>query len=117
MASWSVTIDVERGEAEEVAAALMEEGAGGVEVRDGEGMPMPGHRASRRPGGRWWWPCSRTAAEAAAAAGERGGELEELPDQDWGERWKEGLDAAPHRPGLRPAQLDRRPRRRPGWSR
>ena len=42
MASWSMTIDVVRGEAEDLAAALMEEGASGVEVRDGEGLPMPG---------------------------------------------------------------------------
>ena len=90
MASWSVTVDVERGEAEEVAAALMDEGAGGVEVRDGEGIPMPG---SRQPAaGRALvvaWFADR--AEATWAAGERGGDLEELPDQDWGEKWKEGL--------------------------
>ena len=90
MASWSVTVDVERDEAEEVAAALMEEGAGGVELRDGEGIPMPG---SRQPeAGRALvvaFFAERAAAAEAAAA--RGGSLAELPDQDWGEKWKEGL--------------------------
>ena len=90
MASWSVTVDVERGEAEEVAAALMEEGAGGVEVRDGEGIPMPGMvqpAAGRALVVAWF----AGREEASWSAGERGGTLEELPDQDWGEKWKEGL--------------------------
>jgi ribosomal protein L11 methyltransferase len=90
VASWSVTVDVERGAAEDAAAALMEEGASGVEVRDGEGVPMPG---SRQPeAGRALvvaWFADRGLAEAAARP--RGGALEERPDQDWGERWKEGL--------------------------
>ncbi len=90
MASWSVTVEVERSEADEVAAALMEEGAGGVEVRDGEGIPMPGMlqpAAGRALVVAWF----AERDDATWAAGERGGELEELPDQDWGERWKEGL--------------------------
>jgi ribosomal protein L11 methyltransferase len=90
MASWSVTIDVERSEAEEVAAALMDEGAGGVEVRDGEGIPMPG--MAQPAAGRALvvaWFAERD--DATWVAGERGGLLEELPDQDWGEKWKEGL--------------------------
>ncbi len=90
MASWSVTVDVERGAAEEVAAALMEEGAGGVEVRDGEGIPMPGMvqpAAGRALVVAWF----TGRVEASWSAGERGGTLEELPDQDWGEKWKEGL--------------------------
>jgi ribosomal protein L11 methyltransferase len=81
---------VERGEAEEVAAALMEEGAGGVEVRDGEGIPMPG--MAQPAAGRALvvaWFAERD--DATWVAGERGGLLEELPDQDWGEKWKEGL--------------------------
>jgi ribosomal protein L11 methyltransferase len=90
VASWSVTIDVERGEAEDLAAALMEEGASGVEVRDGEGLPMPG--ALQPAAGRalvvaWF----ADQEEGAAAASQRGAVLEEVPDQDWGERWKEGL--------------------------
>ncbi len=91
MASWSATIDVVRGEAEDVAAALMEEGASGVEVRDGEGMPMPGARqpaAGRALVVAWF----TDREEGAAAAGRRGVALEEVPDQDWGERWKEGLE-------------------------
>jgi ribosomal protein L11 methyltransferase len=90
VASWSVTIDVELGEAEEVAAALMEDGAGGVEVRDGEGLPMPGVR--QPAAGRALllaWFADRDAA--AAAASSHGVRPEEVPDQDWGERWKEGL--------------------------
>jgi len=71
VASWSVTIDVERGEAEEVAAALMEEGAGGVEVRDGEGVPMPGVRqpaAGRALVVAWFAGRDEAAAAAASAA-------------------------------------------------
>jgi ribosomal protein L11 methyltransferase len=90
VASWSLTIDVERGEAEEAAAALMEEGAGGVEVRDGEGIPMPGSRQPA-PGRALVVAFFADRGQAATAEGERGGQLEELPDQDWGERWKEGL--------------------------
>jgi ribosomal protein L11 methyltransferase len=90
VASWSLTIEVERGEAEDAAAALMEEGAGGVEVRDGEGIPMPGTRQPE-PGRALVVAFFADRGEAAAAAGLRGGQLEELPDQDWGERWKEGL--------------------------
>jgi ribosomal protein L11 methyltransferase len=90
VASWSVTVDVGVGVAEEVAAALMDDGASGVEVRDGEGVPMPG---SRQPGaGRALvvaWFAGRD--DAIRVAGERDGALEELPDQDWGETWKEGL--------------------------
>jgi ribosomal protein L11 methyltransferase len=91
VASWSATIDVVRGEAEDVAAELMEEGASGVEVRDGEGMPMPGARqpaAGRALVVAWF----ADRDEAASAASRRGVALEEVPDQDWGERWKEGLE-------------------------
>jgi ribosomal protein L11 methyltransferase len=90
VASWSVTIDVERATAEDVAVALMDQGAGGVEVRDGEGLPMPG---SRQPAAGRALVVAFFAdrGEALAAADQRGGLLEELLDQDWGERWKEGL--------------------------
>jgi ribosomal protein L11 methyltransferase len=119
VASWSLTIDVERDRAEELAAALMEEGAGGVELRDGEGLPMPGSRQPE-PGRALLvaWFADREAAVAAAAG--RGAEPEELPDQDWGERWKQGLAplrigrvfvrpswiAAPTPPGMVEVTLD-----------
>jgi ribosomal protein L11 methyltransferase len=90
VASWSVTIDVDRGGAEDAAAALMEEGAGGVEVRDGEGLPMPGSQQPA-PGRALVVAHFAERDQAVAAAGPRGGRLEELPDQDWGQRWKEGL--------------------------
>jgi ribosomal protein L11 methyltransferase len=85
-----LTIDVERGDAEDQAAALMEEGAGGVEVRDGDGIPMPG---SRQPeaGRALVVAYFADREEARASASRRGLALEELADQDWGERWKEGL--------------------------
>jgi ribosomal protein L11 methyltransferase len=90
VASWSVTVDVERGEAEDLSVALMEAGAGGVEVRDGEGIPMPG--VTQPAAGRALVVAFFAGrGDAVAAAGEHGGRLEELPDQDWGERWKEGL--------------------------
>jgi len=90
VASWSVTIEVERGEAEALAAALMEDGAAGVEVRDGEGIPMPG--VAQPEEGRALvvaWFAERD--DATWAARERGGRLEALPEQDWSETWKEGL--------------------------
>ncbi len=119
MASWSVTIDVELDEAEELAAALMEDGASGVEVRDGEGIPMPGVRqpaAGRALVVAWF----ADREEAAAAARRRHVQPEELPDQDWGESWKEGLAplsigrvfvrpswvAAPTPPGMVEVTLD-----------
>ena len=119
MASWSVTIDVERERAEDAAAELMEGGAGGVEVRDGEGIPMPGARlpADGRALVVAWFA---ERGQAQAAARQYDGALEELPDQDWGERWKEGLTplrigrvfvrpswiAAPTPPGMVEVTLD-----------
>ena len=90
MPTFSLTVDVARAAAEDVSAALLEEGASGAEVRDGDGIPMPGVRqpAPDRALVVAWFP-SRAEAEAAAAG--RGGEVEELPDQDWGEAWKQGL--------------------------
>lgn len=90
MPTFSLTVDVPRAEAEDLSAVLWEAGASGVEVRDGEGTPMPGVR--QPAAGRALvvaWFASR--GEAAAAAGGRGGEVEEVPDQDWGEAWKQGL--------------------------
>ncbi len=42
MPTFSLTLEADRVLADEVASELFDHGAGGVEVRDGEGMPMPG---------------------------------------------------------------------------
>jgi ribosomal protein L11 methyltransferase len=88
--SWSLTLEVDRGAADDLAAELVGEGASGVEVRDGEAAPMPG--VGEPPAGRAllvaWFP-DPVAAEAAAAG--RGGRLAESPDVDWSEAWKRGL--------------------------
>lgn len=87
---FSVTVETERGVAEDLAAELVDEGASGVEVRDGEAAPMPG--AAPPPPGRAvlvaWFP-DRPSAEAAA--GPRGGRVDEVAEEDWGEAWKKGL--------------------------
>ncbi len=90
MASFTVTFDVDTSEAEDLSAALWDEGAGGVEVRDGEGTPMPGTRQPA-PGRALVVAYFAERAEAEAAAAPRAGELEELPEQDWSETWKQGL--------------------------
>jgi ribosomal protein L11 methyltransferase len=64
-------------------------GAQGVEVRDGETLPMPGEA---RPQGRAvlvGWFADRDSGALAAAALD--GRLAEVADQDWGESWKKGL--------------------------
>ena len=110
MPSWSVTFDVSRDDAELLAADLMEGDASGVEVRDGEGTPMPG--VAQPAAGRALvvaWFAERGPAEAAAARPETGGgaTVTEIPDQDWGEAWKKGL--APMTIGrafVRPSWID-----------
>jgi ribosomal protein L11 methyltransferase len=90
--TYAMTVEVDREHAEDLSAELLEEGAGGVEVRDGEGLPMPG--VAQPPPGRAIlvaWFGDRADAEAVAAA--RAGSVEEVPDQDWGESWKKGLGA------------------------
>jgi len=88
--TYSLTIDVPHAEAEDLSAALMEDGASGVEVRDGEGTPMPGVRQPE-PGRALVVAWFAARPEAGAAAALHGGEVEELADQDWGEAWKKGL--------------------------
>ena len=111
MPSWSVTFDVPRDDAELLAAELMEGAASGVEVRDGEGVPMPG--SAQPTAGRALVVAyfgDRAAAEAAAKAAVATGaeaEVAEIPDQDWGETWKKGL--APMTIGrafVRPSWID-----------
>ncbi len=90
--TWSVTFDVAREAAEDLAAGLMEEGASGAEVRDGEGTPMPGV-AQPAPGRALVvaWFGAREEADAAAAAEGRQGLVEPVVEQDWSESWKAGL--------------------------
>jgi ribosomal protein L11 methyltransferase len=91
--TWSVTFEVASGQAEDLSAELVEEGASGAEVRDGEGIPMPGV-AQPAPGRALVvaWFAGREEAEAAAArGGGRAGPVEPVPEQDWSERWKAGL--------------------------
>jgi ribosomal protein L11 methyltransferase len=86
MPTYSVTLDAPLPRAEEIAAELFDLGATGVEIRDGEGTPMPGARLP--PAGRALlvaWFADRAEAEEAVRA--HGGALEELPDEDWGEGW------------------------------
>lgn len=90
MPTFSLTIDAALAEAEDLSAELMEAGASGVEVRDGEGTPMPGVRQPA-PGRAIVVAWFATREEAYAAAGGRAAEVEELKDQDWGEAWKRGL--------------------------
>jgi ribosomal protein L11 methyltransferase len=89
--SFALTVDVAKESAEELAAELMEAGAGGVEVRDGEGTPMPGV-AQPAAGQALVIGFFDAEEEARAAAAQRGGTVEEIPDQDWGEAWKKGLE-------------------------
>lgn len=90
MPTFSLTIDAALAEAEDLSAELMEAGASGVEVRDGEGLPMPGVRQPA-PGRAIVVAWFATREEAEAAADGRAAEVAELPDQDWGEAWKQGL--------------------------
>ncbi len=102
--TFSLTVEVPVPRAEDVAAELFDLGASGVEIRDGEGTPMPGARLP--PPGRAllvaWFP-DRAAARDAAAG--HGGEVAEVADEDWGEGWKKDF---------RPLDVGR-VRVRPSW--
>ena len=106
MPSHSLTLEAERDRAEELSAELWDLGAAGVEIRDGEGTPMPG--AALPPPGRAilvaWFSAPDQARAAAAALG---GRLEEVADEDWGESWKKGLGPlAIGRAFVRPSWVD-----------
>jgi ribosomal protein L11 methyltransferase len=104
MPTWSLTIETDAALAEERSAELFELGASGVEVRDGEGTPMPG--IPLPPPGRALlvaWFADRTDALSARAI--HGGAAAEVPDEDWGEGWKKDL---------RPLDVGR-VRVRPSW--
>jgi ribosomal protein L11 methyltransferase len=107
--TWTVTLETERDAADDLAALLVDAGASGVEVRDGEAVPMPGARPP--PAGRAllvaWFP-GRDGAAAAAEA--HGGEVAEVADADWGEAWKKGLaPLAAGRVWVRPSWIDAAP--------
>jgi ribosomal protein L11 methyltransferase len=90
MPTFSLTLDAARERAEDLSAELFDEGASGVEVRDGEGTPMPG--VAQPAAGRALlvaFFAERAAAEEARAV--HGGELSEIADEDWSESWKQGL--------------------------
>ena len=101
-----MTLETDAAHADERVSDLFELGASGVEVRDGEGTPMPG--TAPPPPGRAVlvaWFSDRDAA--AAALGAHGGALAEVPDEDWGEGWKKDfrpLDVG--RVRIRPSWID-----------
>jgi ribosomal protein L11 methyltransferase len=90
MPTYSLTLTTDLPLADALSSELWDHGASGVEVRDGEATPMPGQ--PRPPPGRAilvaWFP---DRDRAAAAADDLGGDVAEVPDEDWGETWKKGL--------------------------
>ncbi len=85
--TYSLTLEVALAKAEDAASEFFDAGAAGVEVRDGDGTPMPGTRLPAAGHALLvaWFP-DRAAADEAAAL--HGGELAEVADEDWGEGWK-----------------------------
>jgi ribosomal protein L11 methyltransferase len=104
MPTWSLTVELTAAQAEERSADLFDLGASGVEIRDGEGTPMPGV-AVPPPGRAFVVAWFQERPDAAAAQGALGGELAEVPDEDWGEGWKKDF---------RPIDVGR-VRVRPSW--
>jgi len=85
--TFSVTVEAALPRADEVASDLFDLGASGVEVRDGEGTPMPG--TPLPPEGHALlvaWFAERASADEAARV--HGGAVAEVADEDWGEGWK-----------------------------
>jgi len=106
MPSFTLTLELPEADAELASSELFDAGADGVEIRDATTAPMPG--LARPAAGRAILVAffvSRDAAEAARAA--RGGELAEVPDQDWSETWKAGFHAVTvGRVFVRPSWID-----------
>ncbi|HYD39716.1 MAG TPA: 50S ribosomal protein L11 methyltransferase [Anaeromyxobacter sp.] len=90
MPTYSVTLESSPDLADLRSADLWDLGAAGVEVRDAELTPMPGHAPPRDRAVLVGWFTHRESATAAAAA--LGGQVAEVADQDWGESWKRGLE-------------------------
>ncbi len=90
MPTFSLTLDAARERAEDLSAELFDAGASGVEVRDGEGTPMPGV-AQPAPGRALLVAFFEERGAAEQARAEYGGEVSEIADEDWGETWKKGL--------------------------
>ncbi len=86
MPTYSVTLETPVDQAEPGSADLWDLGAQGVEVRDGETQPMPGHAPPQGQAVLVGWFTDRESAALAAEA--LGGRLAEVADQDWGESWK-----------------------------
>jgi len=102
--TYSVTLETALADAEVLSSHLFDLGAAGVEIRDGEGTPMPG--TALPPPGRALlvaFFADREGAKEAAAL--HGGALEPVPDEDWGEGWKKDF---------RPLDVGR-VRIRPSW--
>jgi ribosomal protein L11 methyltransferase len=109
MPTWSLSVETDVALAEERSADLWELGATGVEVRDGEAVPMPGI-PPLAPGRALLLAWFGTAEAAAAARAAVGGVLAEVPDEDWGEGWKKDfrpLDVG--RVRVRPSWIDAPP--------
>jgi ribosomal protein L11 methyltransferase len=95
MPSYAITVEVAQGDAEDCAALFLDQGAQGAEVHDGSIEPMPG--APRPLPGRAYVVAFFARREEAQAAGDArglGGGVVEIPDQDWGATWREGLAPA-----------------------
>jgi ribosomal protein L11 methyltransferase len=90
VSSWTLTLECPPDGAEAAAASLWEAGAAGLEIRDGDGTPMPGV-AQPAPGRALLVAYFARRQEAEAAAAEHGGAVAALPDEDWSESWKRGL--------------------------
>jgi ribosomal protein L11 methyltransferase len=109
MPTWALTIETDPAAAADVAAELAERGASGVEVRDGEAIPMPG--VAPPPPGRALlvaWFAGQEDAECARSA--FGGAVAEVPDEDWSEGWKRDFRALDvGRVRVRPSWIDAPP--------
>jgi ribosomal protein L11 methyltransferase len=103
-----VTLETPPDLSELRSAELWDMGAQGVEVRDGELVPMPGDAPPQGRAVLVGWFTDREGAAAAAAA--LGGKIEEIADQDWGESWKKGLGPLSiGRVFVRPSWVEARP--------
>ena len=109
MPSFSLTLESPAAAAEDLAVELFDLGAAGVEIRDGEGTPMPG--AQLPPPGRALLVAFFEEREAAdAAAARHGGAVDPVPDEDWGEGWKRHfLPIDVGRVRVRPSWIDEPP--------